>query len=128
MRSWDTGCLLDLDALGAAYGYTIVAGPLGEFCCRTLNAAQVQVSAYGKAVHTGTAKGLTIDASEALMEFRAIILPPEQPEYTGGYEGFYYLERMEGTCEEAHTTYIIQDHEQSLVENARSSCRGQLSP
>lgn len=88
MRSWDTGCLLDLDALGAAYGYTIVAGPLGEFCCGTLNAAQVQVSAYGKAVHTGIAKGLTIDASEALMEFRAIILPPEQPEYTGGMKDF----------------------------------------
>ena len=84
MRSWDTGFLLDLDALGAAYGYTIVAGPLGEFCCGTLNAAQVQVSTHGKAVHTGTAKGLTIDASEALMEFRTIILPPEQPEYTGG--------------------------------------------
>ncbi len=74
--------------LGAAYGYTIGAGPLGEFCCGTLNAAQVQVSTHGKAVHTGTARGLMIDASEALMEFCAIILPQEQPEYTGGMKDF----------------------------------------
>ena len=34
----------------------------------------------------------------------------ERPEYTEGYDGFYYLERVEGNCEDAEADYIIRDH------------------
>ncbi|MBE6479339.1 MAG: peptidase T [Olsenella sp.] len=115
--------LLDLDAFGAAYGYTIDGGPLGELCYETFNAAEALVEARGVSVHTGTAKGVMINASEAIMRFHQMLPAQERPEFTEGYEGFYYLERMEGSCEEASASYIIRDHDQARVEERKSLMR-----
>lgn len=115
--------LLDLGKFGAAYGYTIDGGPLGEFCYETFNAAEAKVRAKGLSVHTGTAKGIMINASEAIMKFHAMIPPQERPEYTEGYDGFYYLERMQGDCEDAAADYIIRDHDQAKVEKRKELMR-----
>lgn len=108
--------LLDLDAFGAAYGYTIDGGPLGEFCFETFNAAEVNVRAKGLSVHTGTAKGIMVHASEAIMRFHQLLPPQDRPEYTEGYDGFFYVERMQGDCESALADYIIRDHDQAKLE------------
>jgi len=115
--------LLDLDEFGASWGYTIDAGPLGEFCYETFNAAEACVRAHGLSVHTGTAKGLMINASEAIMRFHELIPPAERPEFTEGYDGFYYLERMQGDCEDALADYIIRDHNQAKVEARKQLMR-----
>lgn len=115
--------LLDLERFGSPYGYTIDAGPLGEFCYETFNAAEVKVRARGLSVHTGTAKGIMINASEAIMRFHQLIPAQERPEYTEGYDGFYYLERMSGNCEEAAADYIIRDHDQEKVEARKETMR-----
>ena len=47
----------------------------------------------------------------------------ERPEYTEGYDGFFYLERMSGDCEAAAADYIIRDHDQSLVERRKAVMR-----
>jgi tripeptide aminopeptidase len=57
------------------------------------------------------------------MRFHAMIPAQERPEYTEGYEGFYYLERMEGNCEEARADYIIRDHDQAKVESRKDVMR-----
>ena len=111
--------LLDLDAFGAAYGYTIDGGPFGEFCYETFNAAEVFVRAHGLSVHTGTAKGQMINASEAIMRFHELLPPAERPEFTEGYDGFFYLERVNGDCESARADYIIRDHDQAKVERRK---------
>jgi len=115
--------LLDLDEFGARFGYTIDGGPLGEFCYETFNAAEACVRATGISVHTGTAKGVMINASEAIMRFHQLIPASERPEFTEGYDGFYYLERMQGTCEEALADYIIRDHDQAKVESRKQLMR-----
>ena len=115
--------LLDLDEFGAAFGYTIDGGPLGEFCYETFNAAEAKVRAKGLSIHTGTAKGIMINASEAIMRFHALVPPQERPEYTEGHDGFYYLERVEGNCEEALADYIIRDHDQDKVEARKELMR-----
>ena len=115
--------LLDLEEFGAAWGYTIDGGPLGEFCYETFNAAEALVRAHGLSVHTGTAKGVMINASEAIMRFHQLLPASERPEYTEGYEGFYFLERMEGSCEEALADYIIRDHDQAKVEARKQLMR-----
>lgn len=115
--------LLDLKKFGADYGYTIDGGPLGEFCYETFNAAEAKVYATGCSVHTGTAKGLMINASEAIWQFHSMIPAQERPEYTEGYDGFYYLERVEGNCEVAEADYIIRDHKQELVEKRKELMR-----
>ena len=115
--------LLDLDEFGATFGYTIDGGPLGEFCYETFNAAEACVRAKGVSVHTGTAKGVMINASEAIMRFHQLIPASERPEYTENYDGFYYLERMQGNCEEAMADYIIRDHDQAKVEARKQLMR-----
>ena len=115
--------LLDLDEFGARFGYTIDGGPLGEFCYETFNAAEACVRATGISVHTGTAKGVMINASEAIMRFHQLIPASERPEFTEGYDGFYYLERMEGNCEAALADYIIRDHDQAKVESRKQLMR-----
>ena len=115
--------LLDLEEFGASFGYTIDGGPLGEICYETFNAAEATVQARGISVHTGTAKGVMINASEAIMRFHQLIPAAERPEFTEGYDGFYYLERMQGNCEEASADYIIRDHNQAKVEARKQLMR-----
>ena len=115
--------LLDLKKFGADFGYTIDGGPLGEFCYETFNAAEAKVRARGLSCHTGTAKGMMINASEAIMRFHQLLPAAERPEYTDGYDGFYYLERMSGDCETASADYIIRDHDQAQVERRKDLMR-----
>lgn len=115
--------LLDLERFGAAYGYTIDGGPFGEFCYETFNAAEAELTAHGTSVHTGTAKGKMVNASEAVMRFHQLLPAAERPEFTEGYDGFFYLERMEGSCEEASAAYIIRDHDQAKVERRKDIMR-----
>ena len=115
--------LLDLEKFGASYGYTIDGGPLGEFCYETFNAAEANVRACGLSCHTGTAKGMMINASELIVRFHQLLPANERPEYTEGYDGFFYLERMSGDCEEAAADYIIRDHDQAVVERRKDQMR-----
>ena len=115
--------LLDIDEFGASFGYTIDGGPLGECSYETFNAAEAKVRAKGLSVHTGTAKGTMINASEAIFKFHALVPPQERPEFTEGYDGFYYLERIEGSCEEALADYIIRDHDAAKVEARKETMR-----
>ena len=115
--------LLDLKKFGADFGYTIDGGPLGEFCYETFNAAEAKVRARGLSCHTGTAKGMMINASEAIMRFHQLLPAAERPEYTEGYDGFFYLERMSGDCEAAFADYLIRDHDQAQVERRKDLMR-----
>jgi tripeptide aminopeptidase len=117
--------LLDLDRWGATWGYTLDNPGMAEFSYECFNAAEAKVRATGLSVHTGNAKGIMINASEAVMRFHQLIPAQEKPEYTEGYDGFYYVERIEGNCEEALADYIIRDHDSDrfaarkrLMENA----------
>ena len=111
--------LLDLKEFGADFGYTIDGGPLGEFCYETFNAAEVNVRARGLSCHTGTAKGMMVNASELIMRFHQMLPAEQRPEFTEGYDGFFYLERMSGDCESASADYIIRDHDQAKVEQRK---------
>ena len=115
--------LLDLDAFGARWGYTLDAGPLGEFAYECFNAAEACVRARGVSVHTGTAKGIMVNASEAIMRFHRLLPAAERPEYTEGYDGFFYLERMSGDCERASADYIIRDHDAATFERRKRDVR-----
>ena len=52
-----------------------------------------------------------------------LVVAAERPEYTEGYDGFYYLERMSGDCETASADYIIRDHDQAQVERRKDLMR-----
>ncbi len=78
--------LLDLDAYGCAYAYTVDGGPIGEL-------------------------EWEVNAAELAHRFHSLLPAVQRPEYTSGYEGFYYLEGISGTVEHATSRYIIRDHD-----------------
>lgn len=117
--------LLDVEEFGARWAYTIDGGGLGEFGYECFNACGVTIRAQGVSVHTGTAKGVLINAAESIMQFNAMLPPLERPEYTEGYEGFYYLSGVRGDCVSARAEYIIRDHDaqkfQERIETMRKA-------
>jgi len=94
--------LLDLDAYGCAYAYTVDGGPIGELEWECFNAAEAVVRFQGFSIHPGDAKGRMVNAAELAHRFHSLLPAVQRPEYTSGYEGFYYLEGISGTvaCDE----------------------------
>ncbi len=101
--------LLDLDALGARWGYTVDGGPLGEFSYECFNGSSAVVSVKGVGVHPGTAKDVMINAITVASEFQQLIPAAERPEHADGREGFYHPIGIKGDSTEVTLSYILRD-------------------
>lgn len=102
----------DIRGFGADYAYTVDGGMLGDMSYECFNAAGAVLTVTGKSVHPGYAKNVMKNAIKLASEFQRA-LPDECPENTEGYEGFYHLDRMRGTVDEAVAEYIIRDHDRA---------------
>ena len=107
---------INLERLGADYGYTVDGGALGEIEYENFNAASCLVKVQGVNVHPGEAKNKMKNAALVAMEFEMLLPRNEKPEYTCGYEGFYHLTDMQGNEESAKLNYIIRDHDREKFE------------
>jgi len=103
--------LMDLERLGAAFGYTVDGGEPHTINCETFNAAGAFWEIHGFNVHPGSAKDTMINASLVAMEINAMLPAAERPEHTEDHEGFYHLTDMQGSVEKASLSYIIRDHD-----------------
>ncbi len=101
--------LLDLDAFGATWAYTVDGEELGEFNWECFSASQATVTAHGVEVHPGSAKGVMVNAITLLREFDELLPAAERPEHTEGYEGFFHPIEVSGGSGEATLTYIVRD-------------------
>ena len=101
--------LLDLDAFGATWAYTVDGEELGEFNWECFSASQATVTAHGVEVHPGSAKGVMVNAITLLREFDELLPAAERPEHTEGYEGFFHPIEVSGGSGEATLTYILRD-------------------
>lgn len=101
--------LLDLDAFGATWAYTVDGEELGEFNWECFSASQATVTAHGVEVHPGSAKGVMVNAITLLCEFDELLPAAERPEHTEGYEGFFHPIEVSGGSGEATLTYIVRD-------------------
>lgn len=104
----------DLQRLGCDYGYTVDGGAVGSLEYENFNAASAIVDINGRSTHPGDAKGRMINAQDVAMQFHGLLPAMEKPMYTEGYEGFYHLEAMNGTCDHARLEYILRDHDRDL--------------
>ncbi len=113
-----TDCF-DKDAFKAKEAYTVDGGKLGIIEYENFNAAEAHIKVHGRSVHPGSAKGVMMNALTMAMEFHALLPFNERPEYTEGYEGFYFLEGMKGDVENAELSYIIRDHDRDKFEKRK---------
>ena len=101
----------DLTSFHARQAYTVDGGKFGILEYECFNAAVATVEIKGKSVHTGSAKGIMINASLVANEFINLMPEDETPETTKGYEGFYYLDSIRSECERARMQFLIRDHD-----------------
>ena len=107
---------LDLDRFGAKVAYTLDGDYLGFYEDETFHASHAKVTFTGRSVHTGTAKGIMINACDLLTEWLSMLPRYEKPQYTDGREGFFHVISVRGACEHAEAELIIRDHDRTQFE------------
>jgi tripeptide aminopeptidase len=101
---------VDLEKLGADYGYTVDGETCGSLEDETFSADGVTVTFHGVSAHPGFAKGKLESALKMAAELVSR-LPKDvlSPESTAGREGFVHPVGMQGTVEKASVEFIIRD-------------------
>jgi len=101
---------LDMQRLGADYGYTLDAGERGTFEDETFSADGVKVTFHGVSAHPGYAMGKMVNALKVAAYFLDSLPKDEwSPETTEGRYGFVHPVRMDGLAEKATVEFIIRD-------------------
>lgn len=109
----------DVKRFGADYGYTVDGAVLGGVEYENFNAAKSTITIHGQSVHPGSAKNQMRNANYIAMEYNAMLPQAEKPEYTEGYEGFYFLHGMEGGVEKASLHYMLRDHDAGKIQRRK---------
>lgn len=127
---------LDMQRLGADYGYTLDAGERGAFEDETFSADGIKITFHGVSAHPGYAKDKLVNAIKVGAYFLDLLPKDEwSPETTEGRYGFVHPVRISGMAEKAVIEFIIRDfvtsrlsayeeHLQSKVEDALSAYPG----
>ncbi len=102
----------DVAAFGAKYAYTVDGGAAGSIEYENFNAASAVVDITGVSVHPGSAKDVMENALLMAQELNALLPSEAVPARTEGYQGFFHLDRLEGTAAACRMEYIIRDHDE----------------
>lgn len=101
---------VNMEQLGAEFGYTMDGGELGSLEDETFSADGVKIVIHGISAHPGSAKDKLVSAikiaAEIVDELPKDILSPETTE---GRQGFIHPVRIEGIVEKAEIDFIIRD-------------------
>ena len=100
------------------FAYTVDGSSVGEFSYENFNAASVTININGVSTHTGSAKGIMINAIRIATIINSL-LPEEIPENTEKYDGFYHLEEMSGNVSNATMKYLIRDFDKTNFEKRK---------
>ena len=69
------------------------------------------LTVIGRSVHTGTAKGIMVNAAEIAAAFIGMLPEDERPQNTEGVQGFYHIISINADCELATVRMLICDHD-----------------
>ncbi|MEM9919574.1 MAG: peptidase T [Bacteroidota bacterium] len=108
---------VDLERLGADFGYTVDGEALGSLEDETFSADAMTIVVHGVSAHPGFAKGKMESAIKIAGEILAA-LPKDRlsPESTEGKEGFVHPVKVEGIAEKASIQFIIRDFTDEKLE------------
>lgn len=119
---------VNMEKLGADFGYTLDSGDTGWFEDETFSADGAKVVIHGISAHPGYAKDRMINAMRVAGHIIARLpLNRLSPESTDGKEGFVHLVRMGGVLERAELDFIVRDFDNELLakhgEELRQICQ-----
>jgi len=104
---------VDLDKLGADYGYTVDGEAVGTMEDETFSADGVKITIHGVSTHPGYAIGKLENALKIAGEILAALPKNLSPEATEDKEGFIHPVHVEGIQEQAVLNFIIRDFTES---------------
>ncbi len=110
----------DVKAFGADFAYTVDGGEVGELEFENFNAASARVAIHGRVVHPGDGKDRLVNSILIGMELQQMLPVQQRPEFTSGYEGFYYLLGISGSTEKTTLDYIIRDHDSQKFDDKKA--------
>jgi tripeptide aminopeptidase len=118
---------VNMEKLGADFGYTLDSGDAGALEDETFSADGVQVIIHGVISHPGYAKGKMINAMKIAGEILAA-LPKDRlsPESTDGKRGFIHPVRIEGIAEKCTIDFIIRDFDTAGLTKKEDYLRTQI--
>lgn len=111
---------VDIQKLGATFGYTLDGGEAGTLEDETFSADSATITIHGVIAHPGYAKGKLVNALKIAGEILASLPTDEfSPETTKGRKGFVHPVRVDGIAEKATIEFIVRDFtREGLEENA----------
>jgi len=111
---------VDLEKLGADFGYTVDGSQRGSIEDETFSADGAVLTVHGVGIHPGFAKGKLENAVKIAGDILAN-LPQGRlsPETTSGKQGFIHPTSVEGSSEKAVIRFIIRDFtDEKLADHA----------
>ncbi|MEO6720789.1 MAG: peptidase T [Ferruginibacter sp.] len=101
---------VDMQKLGAKYGYTLDGGEAGSLEDETFSADAAVITIEGVIVHPGYAKGKLVNALKVAGAILSALPAGEwSPETTEGKEGFVHPVAINGIAEKAVIQFIVRD-------------------
>ncbi|MBS1615599.1 MAG: peptidase T [Bacteroidetes bacterium] len=116
---------VDMNRLGADFGYTLDGGERGHLEGESFSADAVVVSFQGVSAHPGYAKDKLANAIKVAAHF-VDLLPKDSwaPERTEGREGFVHPTSIQGSLENATVEFIIRDFDTAMLAQYEDRLRG----
>ena len=109
----------DVKKMKADIAYTLDGESIYEANFENFNAASAKVKIEGVRVHPWNAKDTMITAVLLGTEFNHPLLKDMIPSKTEDHEGFIHLDEFKGDVETATLSYILRDHDKSLLEDKK---------
>lgn len=101
---------VDMQKLGANFGYTLDGGEAGSLEDETFSADAVTLTIYGVITHPGYAKDKMVNAMKIAGDVLASLPRADlSPETTEGKQGFIHPVRVDGIAEKCTIEFIIRD-------------------
>lgn len=111
--------LFNVEKFGADFAYTIDGGEIGELEFENFNAALAKVTAHGRNVHPGYARGKMRNSMRIANQLISMLPRHETPEHSDGYEGFYHLMSFNGDVEKTEMQFLIRDFKRDRFEDRK---------
>jgi len=103
---------LNLDDLGADFGYTLDGAELGEITFESFSADKAVVHIEGVSIHPGSATGIMVNALHLGAKLLDLLPSATRtPDTSSGKEGFIHAYAMHGGSAEATISFILRDFE-----------------
>ncbi|WP_447642682.1 MULTISPECIES: peptidase T [Chitinophagaceae] len=100
---------VDIDKLGAQFGYTLDGGDCGDYEDETFSADGAILTINGVSTHPGDAKGKMVNALKVTSEILTQLPENLSPEHTEGRQGFIHPDEIHGTTESIKVEWIFRD-------------------